>query len=82
MRWMITMEIKVYGTEFCPNCQRIKDFLKENEIKFKYIDVGKDKEAAKKMIETTGQRGVPVIEINGEIIVDFKEEEIKEKLGV
>lgn len=76
------MEIILYGTEFCTKCARIKDFFGENEIKFKYVDVGKDREAAKIMIEKTGQRGVPVLEINGEMIIGFDEEKIKKKLGI
>ncbi|MBD3155327.1 MAG: NrdH-redoxin, partial [Candidatus Aenigmarchaeota archaeon] len=50
--------------------------------KYEYIDVGKDREAAMKMIEKTGQRGVPVIEIDGEFIVGFDEKKIKKKLGI
>jgi glutaredoxin-like YruB-family protein len=71
-----------YGTEMCPWCKRAKEFFEENEIKYKYIDVGKDREAAMKMIEKTGQRGVPVIEIDGEFIVGFNEKKIREKLGL
>lgn len=69
-----------YGTERCPWCKRAKEFFDENEIKYKYVDVGKDRQAAMEMIEKTGQRGVPVIEIDGEFIVGFDEKKIKEKL--
>ena len=51
-------------------------------MKFKYIDVGKNREAAMEMIEKTGQRGVPVIEIDDEIIIGFDEKRIREKLGI
>ncbi len=71
-----------YGTETCPWCHRAREFFEENEIKYKYIDVGKDRKAAKEMIEKTGQRGVPVIEIDGEFIVGFDEKKIREKLGL
>ncbi|MEM5793498.1 MAG: glutaredoxin domain-containing protein [Candidatus Aenigmatarchaeota archaeon] len=76
------MKVVVYGTEFCPWCHKAREFLEENEVKFKYIDVGKDREAAMEMIRKSGQRGVPVIEIDGEIIVGFDERRIKEKLGL
>ena len=76
------MKIIVYGTEFCPDCKRAKDFLEENEIKFEYIDVGKDKKAAKDLIEKTGQRKVPVIEIDDEMIIGFNAEKILKKLNL
>ena len=78
------MEIKVYSTSACPWCVRAKDFLKANNIEFKEIDVGADKEAAQEMIEKSGQMGVPVIIIadDGEetIIVGFNEAKLKELL--
>ena len=76
------MKIVVYGTEHCPWCHRAKDFFKENGVEFKYIDVGKDRKAAEEMIEKTGQRGVPVIEMGKEIIIGFDEARIKKKLGL
>lgn len=76
------MKIILYGTKSCSECNRTKDFFDENEIKFEYIDVGINKEAAMKMIEKTGQRSVPVIEIDGEIILGFDEAKIQEKLGL
>lgn len=48
-----------------------KNFLKERNIEFEDIDVGNDADAAKEMIEKSGQMGVPVIDIDGEIIVGF-----------
>ncbi|MBD3155968.1 MAG: NrdH-redoxin, partial [Candidatus Aenigmarchaeota archaeon] len=63
---MASHKVIEYGTETCPWCKIAKDFFDENEVKYEYIDVGKDREAAMKMIEKTGQRGVPVIEIDGE----------------
>jgi len=76
------MKVIVYGTEFCPWCHKAREFLEENEVKFQYIDVGKDREAAMEMNRKSGQRGVPVIEIDGEIIVGFDERRIREKLGI
>ena len=78
------MEIKVYSTSACPWCVRAKDFLKANNIEFKEIDVGADKEAAQEMIEKSGQMGVPVIIIADDgketIIVGFNEAKLKELL--
>jgi glutaredoxin-like YruB-family protein len=75
-------KVKVYSTPTCPWCHRVKEFLNENDIKFEDINVAEDQEAANKMVEKSGQRGVPVIEIDGEIIVGFDAEAIKKALKI
>ncbi|OGI15989.1 hypothetical protein A3K63_00210 [Candidatus Micrarchaeota archaeon RBG_16_49_10] len=54
------MKVKVYSTEWCPWCTKVKEWLKENKVKFEEKNVGEDQKAAIEMIEKTGQRGVPV----------------------
>ncbi|MFO7610909.1 MAG: glutaredoxin domain-containing protein [Clostridia bacterium] len=63
--------VKVYSTPTCPYCKMAKKFLAENDVQFEDIDVSKDREQAMEMISKSGQRGVPVIDFNGEIIVGF-----------
>jgi len=79
------MKIKVYSTPSCPYCHLTKEFLKENNIEFEDIDVSKDENALMEMINKSGQMGVPVIDIDGEIIIGFNRAEIeriiKEKKG-
>ncbi|MEK6908607.1 MAG: glutaredoxin family protein [Nanoarchaeota archaeon] len=71
------MTIILYGTSSCPWCHRTREFLKENKIKFNDIDVGENQKAAKEMIKKSGQQGVPVLDINGTIIIGFDEKAIK-----
>ena len=59
-----------------------KDFLKENNIKFKEIDVSSDQKAAQEMIKKSGQLGVPVIDIDGTIIVGFNKLALKQALDI
>lgn len=73
-------KVKVYSTQTCPYCHAAKDFLKENKIAFEDIDVSKDHDAAQEMIEKSGQMGVPVIDINGTIIVGFDKAAMKKAL--
>ena len=73
--------VKIYSTPTCPYCKKAKEFLKQNKIEFEDIDVSKDHKAALEMIEKSGQMGVPVIEINGKIIVGFDKEEIEKALA-
>ena len=63
--------VKVYSTEHCPWCHRAKEYLKEKGIAFEDIRVDEDQKAAEEMVEKSGQMGVPVLDINGEIIVGF-----------
>ena len=74
--------IKVYSTPMCPYCYTLKEFLKENGFEFEDIDVSKDKKSLDEMIEKSGQMGVPVIEIDGEIITGFDKEKICKKLKI
>jgi glutaredoxin len=60
----------------------VKDFLTENKIKFKEIDVGKDRKAAIEMVNKSGQTGVPVIDIDGTIIIGFDRDAIKKVLKI
>jgi len=76
------MIVKVYSTAWCVYCKMAKDFLKENNIKFEDINVQENPEAAAEMIEKTGQTGVPVIEIDGKIVIGFNIEEIKKVLKI
>ena len=76
------MQIKVYSTPACPFCVSLKNFLKEKNIEFENIDVSQDKEMAEKMIEKSGQMGVPVLEIDGNIIVGFDKAKIMELLKI
>ncbi len=75
-------EIKIYSTPTCTYCITLKKFLEEKGVGFKEIDVSEDKEAADRMIEKTGQMGVPVLEINGEMIVGFDREKINKLLNL
>jgi len=57
-----------------------KEFFKDNKIRFEDINVQEDSKAAEEMIKKTGQSGVPVIDIDGKIIIGFNIEEIKKAL--
>ncbi len=79
---MPTSKIKVYSTEFCPYCVALKSFLKENKIDFEALDVTEDLKAQDEMIDKSGQMGVPVVDIDGEIVIGFDRERIKQLLGM
>ncbi|MCM8785755.1 MAG: thioredoxin family protein [Candidatus Omnitrophica bacterium] len=75
-------KVIVYSTKTCPYCRLAKEFLKNNNIEFIDYDVGENREKLEEMIKKSGQMGVPVIDIEGEIVVGFDKERIKEILGI
>ncbi len=72
--------VKVYTTSTCPFCTMIKNFLKEKNISFEEVDVGLDHVAAREMVDKTGQLGVPVVDIDGKIIIGFDQEALSREL--
>ena len=74
--------VKIYSTPTCPWCVRVKQFMKENNIVFQDYDVGSDQTKAEEMVKISGQMGVPVLDIEGEIIVGFDKDKIKSALGL
>ena len=67
----MVQQVKVYSTLTCPWCKRTKQFLDENKIPYQSFDVGSDKAARDKIVSKSGQLGVPVVDINGDILVGY-----------
>lgn len=74
--------VTVYSTPTCPYCVRVKQFLKDNNVAYTDYDVGTDQAKAKEMLDRSGQMGVPVIDVDGTIIVGFARDELKAALGL
>ena len=74
------MTVIVYSTSTCPYCDMAKRFLKQNKIPYEDVNVGENRAAAMEMVKKSGQMGVPVLDINGTIIVGFDIEAIKKAL--
>lgn len=73
--------VTVYSTKVCPYCRMAKAFLDKHGVTYTSVDVGEDAAAAKKMIELSGQRGVPVITVDDEVIVGFDARRLNELFG-
>lgn len=74
--------IKIFSTPSCPYCIALKDWLKTKNIEFEDVNVAEDEKVRDEMIQKSGQMGVPVVEINGEIIVGFDKERIAKILNI
>ncbi len=78
----MSKKIMIYSTPTCPFCLKTKQFLKDNNIDFEDIDVSANHARAEEMVAKSGQMGVPVLDIEGEIIVGFDKEKISSALGL
>ena len=76
------MKVTVYSTSTCPWCVKLKEWLKENKIEFEEIDVSIDLDSARRMVEKTGQMGVPVTEIDNQFVTGFDINKLKELLKI
>jgi len=76
------MEVIIYTTNVCPWCHKAMEFFDENKIKYVEKNVQKNPDLAAELLEKSGQMGVPVIEINDEIIIGFNKERLKKTLNL
>jgi glutaredoxin-like YruB-family protein len=74
------MAITLYSTPSCTYCRKAKDYFRENHVPFTEFDVSRDQRRADEMVRKSGQMGVPVIDINGRVIVGFNQPEIEKAL--
>jgi alkyl hydroperoxide reductase subunit F len=74
-------KVTVYSTKNCPYCRMAKAFLDKHGVPYESIDVSENSDAAKKMIDLSGQRGVPVILVDDEVIIGFDSQKLNELFG-
>lgn len=74
------MAIKLYTTPTCTYCTKAKKYFRENRIPFTEYNVARDMRRADEMVKKSGQMGVPVIDINGRVIVGFNQPEVERAL--
>ena len=78
---MAEKQVVIYSTPTCPYCKRAKEYLTRREIPFKEYNVAADRKAAKEMVKRSGQLGVPVIMVDGEVLVGFHQDRLDEMLS-
>ena len=74
--------VLIYTTPTCVYCKMTKEFFQEHGITYTEYNVALDEQKRSEMLEKSGQMGVPVIDIDGEIVVGFDEGRLKTLLGV
>jgi glutaredoxin-like YruB-family protein len=75
-------QVIIYTTPTCMYCSLAKEYFREKGVRFEEIDVGKDRSAAKALVQRTGEFGVPQIEINGKMIIGFDKGAIDRELDL
>lgn len=74
--------LTIYTTPTCVYCKMTKEFFNQNNVSYEEKDVSIDNKARDEMVEKSGQLGVPVIDIDGQIIVGFDKEKLSELLSI
>lgn len=77
---MTKHNVTVYSTPTCPYCVYSKQYLDGKGVQYKDVDVSADRQKALEMVQKSGQMGVPVIDIDGKIIVGFQPQVFEELL--
>jgi glutaredoxin-like YruB-family protein len=75
-------EVIIYSTPTCHFCHAAKDFFDANNVEYTDINVAGDPVKINELVEKSGQRGVPVILIDGEVVVGYNEDVLREMLEV
>ena len=79
---MAQKKVLIYTTPSCPYCHQTKEYLQSKQIESQEFDVSASPANAQEMIDKSGQMGVPVLDIEGKIIVGFDKEAIDKELGL
>lgn len=75
-------KVKIYSTPWCTYCKMAKDYFREKKVDYTDFDVSVDEKARNEMLNKSSQSGVPVIDIDGTLVVGFDKERIAELLGI
>lgn len=76
------LQVKIYSIPTCPYCKATKKFLEDNNIPYLDLDVSRNKENRSEMIKRSGQSAVPVIDVDGELIIGFNRDRLMVRLGL
>ncbi len=72
--------VTIYSTPTCIYCNTLKKYLAGKNIAFEEIDVSQNEKELEKMVAISGQMGVPVVDIDGNVVIGFDKEKIDELL--
>ncbi len=79
---MMYSVVKIYTTPTCVYCKMAKEFFAKNNVNYEEVNVAIDTAAREEMVQKSGQLGVPVIDVNGSIVVGFDQQKLASLLGI
>jgi len=72
-----------YGANWCPHCQRVKQWLGEHDIQFEYRNTDDGQEIIDEMLaKTDGTHLIPSLDVEGKILVNPQNDELAKVFGV
>jgi len=75
-------QVTIYTSPSCTHCNSAKRYLSEHGVDYREVDISRDLQSAQRLIDKTGQTGVPVIEVDGTMIVGFDKRRLNQALGL
>ena len=75
-------KVKIYTTPYCHYCKMAKEYFKSKGVEYEEYDVMTDLQKREEMMKKSGQLGVPVLDIDGKIVIGFDRPKINEYLGL
>ena len=78
-----TVEVTMYCTPWCPGCRRARLFFQENGIRWREIDITRDRAAAALVRSYAGGfETTPTFDVKGKILIEFNRAQLAEALGI
>jgi len=75
-------KVLLFTTPTCPHCKHAKRYFRKKNVPFRDVDVSRDRAAARDMVRRSGQQGVPVVDIGGQVVVGFNRRKIDKILDL
>lgn len=75
-------KVTIYTTPSCVYCKMTKEFFKEHNVAYEEKNVASDHAMAEEMVKKSGQMGVPVIDIDGQITIGFDKPRLSGLLNI
>ncbi len=75
-------KVIIYSTPTCTYCKMAKDFFAKNNVAYEEHDVASDAQAREEMVNKSHQLGVPVIDVDNQIIIGFDQRTLEKVLHI
>lgn len=63
-------DYKLFVGTICPYCQKVENFMKENDIEIEIVNIDQDRESMRELIDNGGKRQIPCLYHDGEYLYE------------